>query len=95
MNGLGIPALRAPMAAQAHRARHDRVRRASVQLIADENYRGALAIAELGVPELGRLAVASVYALMKPYYARTTLLRMVADLIRLLWHFRAAPDLMR
>jgi exonuclease III len=53
------------------------------QLIADDYYRGALAVAELEVPELGRVAVASVYALMKPYYAQTTLLRMVADLIPL------------
>jgi hypothetical protein len=52
-------------------------------VIPDSYYRGALAVGEVEVPDFGRVAVVSTYALMKPLYAQTTLLRMIADLIPL------------
>ena len=52
-------------------------------LHADTYYRGAITVAEVHLPEFGPTTFVSLYALMKPYYAQTTLARMAADLIPL------------
>jgi exonuclease III len=54
----------------------------SFRLHTDDYYRGALAVAEVDAPG-GPITFVSLYALMKPYYAQTTLARMAADLIPL------------
>ncbi len=46
-------------------------------------HRGAVAIADFQVPGFGAVTAISVYALMNPVYAQTTLFRIVADLIPL------------
>jgi len=52
-------------------------------VVADGYYRGALAVAGVDVSGFGNVVAISVYALMKPIFAQTTLLRMIADLIPL------------
>ena len=53
-------------------------------LTAPAPHRGAVGIADAEVPGFGTITAISVYALMAPVYAQTTLLRVVADLIPLL-----------
>jgi exonuclease III len=55
----------------------------SFELTPHSNYEGAVAIADIDVPSLGHVTAISVYAVMKPVYAQTTLFHIVADLIPL------------
>jgi hypothetical protein len=52
-------------------------------IVEDNYYRGSMAVGMVEPPGLGRVAVISLYALMEPYYAQTTMFRAVADLIPL------------
>jgi len=46
-------------------------------------YKGAVSIADVETPQFGTVTAISVYGLMNPLYAQTTIFRVVADLIPL------------